>query len=88
MGETFSERLSKLPWENKGGYFEVAVVNWDDLNKARTRFSCKVYIRERKPRGALVTRVGDGRKISNTTKIWVNWKGRSINLENLLMMGA
>jgi len=84
---TWSEKLAKFPWQDKGGKYEVAVVAVDYLNQDGSRFRCNVYIRERKERGKVEKRVGDGRLIGNFSPIWVNWRGKSIQLEKLLEIG-
>jgi hypothetical protein len=84
---TWSEKLAKLPWKDKGGKYEVAIIAVDYLNQENSRFRCTVYIRERKERGKVEKRVGDGRLIGNFSPIWVNWKGKSIQLEKLLEIG-
>lgn len=90
------DRLKDLNWKDKGGTYEAAVL--DDLkylNQEQTRARCTVLIRERGhpthfshlPPGKAVKRIGDCRMMGNFSPIWVNWKGKSIQLEKLLQIG-
>lgn len=87
----------ELDWQDKGGQFEAAVMpglRW--LNQDMTRARVIVWVRERKLTGPIpgklykgtpVRRVGDCRMMGNFSPIWVNWRGKSIQLEQLLKIG-
>ena len=79
----------ELDWQDKGGRFEAAVmpgIKW--LNQEQSRARVIVWIRERKLPGTAVKRVGDCRMMGNFSPIWINWGGKSIQLERLLEIGG
>jgi hypothetical protein len=90
------DKYANLPWETRGGIYEVVVKNdIKYLNQEQSRATCTVLIRERAhptqftqvPQGKIMKRVGDIRMMGNFSPIWINWKGKSIQLEKLLQIG-
>ena len=81
----FNDRMEKNPHWHEGERYDISVgdARWYDQGQYHGR--APVWIRDRKT-GIIVKRVGDVRIIGNFSPIWVNWKGKSIQIEELLRM--
>lgn len=72
-----------MGWYNNGNKYSVRIGNSQQIDAGGYRFRVDVEIKDNKT-GKIEKRVGDGRQIGNFSPIWVNWKGKSIQVEKLL----
>ena len=69
-------------WHKKWGIYSVRIA-YDGYDNYPNNFIARVQIRNDST-GVTKERKGNGKFIGNFSPIWVNWKGNSIQLEELL----
>lgn len=82
------ERMPKNPyWHDKGGHYEVCLGETRYLDQGGHHTRTPLWIRDKRT-GKTVKRIGDGHQMGNWHPVWINRKGKKIQVEKLLDQGA
>ena len=75
-----------MTYHDKGGHYEIELGRTYNYDQGGYHTRTEVKIRDKRT-GKIVKRIGDGKQIGNFHPIWVNWKGKKIQVEKLLEIG-
>jgi len=70
-------------WHNNGGKYSIKTGDIRQLDQGGYKYRVNVWVKDNKT-GKIEKRIGDGRSMGNFTPIWINWKGKSVQIEQLL----